>query len=61
MKFSEYLNTVRIEESKKYLLDLNYSISDIAVMMGFSDQSYYTKVFKIYENISPGKYRKMHN
>lgn len=61
MKFSEYLNMVRIEESKKYLLDLNYSISDIAVMMGFSDQSYYTKVFKTFENISPGKYRKMYN
>ncbi|GMQ63500.1 PocR ligand-binding domain-containing protein [Vallitalea maricola] len=61
MKFSEYLNMVRVEESKKYLLDLKYSISDIAVMMGFSDQSYYTKVFKNYENISPGKYRKMYN
>lgn len=61
MKFSEYLNMVRVEESKKYLLDLKYSISDIAVMMGFSDQSYYTKVFKNYESVSPGKYRKMFN
>lgn len=61
MKFVEYLNMVRVEESKKYLMDLKYGISDIAVMMGFSDQSYFTKVFKKYENMSPGKFRKMHN
>lgn len=61
MKFSDYLNMIRIEESKKYLLDLSYNISDIAVIMGFSDQSYYSKVFKNYEKISPGKYRKTYN
>lgn len=60
MKFCDYLNMVRIEESKKYLLDVHYSISDIAVIVGFNDQSYFTKVFKNYEKISPGRYRKMY-
>lgn len=60
MKFCDYLNMVRIEESKKYLLDIHYSISDIAVLVGFNDQSYFTKVFKNFEKISPGKYRKMY-
>lgn len=58
MTFSEYLNYVRVEESKKYLFDLEYNISEIATMVGFSDQSYYTKVFKKREGISPGQYRR---
>lgn len=60
MKFCDYLNMVRVEESKKYLLDIHYSISDIAIMVGFNDQSYFTKVFKNFEKLSPGKYRKMY-
>jgi YesN/AraC family two-component response regulator len=58
MTFSEYVNYVRVEESKKYLLDLEYNISEVATTVGFSDQSYYTKVFKKREGISPGQYRR---
>ena len=59
INFIDYLNKVRIEESKKYLTDLKISLSDIANTVGFTDQSYYTKVFKKIEGISPGQYRKM--
>ena len=59
INFIDYLNKVRIEESKKYLTDLKISLSDIAHTVGFTDQSYYTKVFKKIEGISPGQYRKM--
>ncbi|MGH4050855.1 MAG: PocR ligand-binding domain-containing protein [Clostridium sp.] len=59
INFIDYLNKVRIEESKKYLTDLSSSLSDIAHNVGFTDQSYYTKVFKKIEGISPGQYRKM--
>jgi len=46
MTFIEYLTMIRVEESKKYLVDSKQSISDIAMRMGFSDQSYFSKVFK---------------
>ena len=59
INFIDYLNKVRIEDSKKYLMDLKISLSDIAHTVGFTDQSYYTKVFKKIEGISPGQYRKM--
>lgn len=59
MNFIDYLNKVRIEESKKYLADLRMSLSQIAHMSGFTDQSYYNKVFKKIEGISPGQFRKM--
>ena len=55
----DYLNKVRVEESKKYLSDLKIPLIDIAQTVGFRDQSYYTKVFKKIEGISPGQYRKM--
>lgn len=59
MNFIDYLNKVRVEESKKYLADLKLSLSDIAHIVGFTDQSYYSKVFKKVQGTSPGQYRKM--
>ncbi len=59
MTYIEYLTMIRIQESKKYLVDTNQSISDIALRLGFSDQSYFSKVFKKLEGTTPGKYRKM--
>ncbi len=55
----DYLNKIRVEESKKYLIDFKIPLSDVAHAVGFSDQSYYTKVFKKIEGVSPGQYRKM--
>lgn len=59
INFTDYLNKVRVEESKRYLPQLNYSLSEIASLVGFADQSHFTKVFKKIEGITPGKYRKM--
>lgn len=58
VNFSDYLNTVRVEESKRYLLDLEAPLSGIGPMVGFSDQSYFTKVFKKIVHVSPGQYRR---
>lgn len=55
--FKEYLNMVRIEESKRLLTNTDFSIIDIAVSVGFEDQSYFSKVFKKYTGITPKHYR----
>lgn len=55
--FKEYLNMVRIEESKRLLANTDYSIIDIAVATGFEDQSYFSKVFKKYTGLTPKQYR----
>lgn len=60
MTFTEYLSLIRVEQSKTYLSDPKYSISDIALRMGFSDQSYFSKVFKKVEGITPGRFRKIY-
>lgn len=55
--FREYLCRLRVEESKHLLLSHQYSLADIAVSMGFPDQSYYCKVFKRIVGVTPGKFR----
>lgn len=55
--FKEYLNMVRIEESKRLLANTDYSIIDIALATGFEDQSYFSKVFKKYTGLTPKQYR----
>ena len=55
--FKEYLNMVRVEESKRLLANTDYSVIDIAVATGFSDQSYFSKTFKKYTGLSPKQYR----
>lgn len=55
--FKEYLNMVRIEESKRLLANTDYSVIDIAVATGFEDQSYFSKVFKKYTGLTPKQYR----
>lgn len=56
--FKEYLNMVRIEESKRLLANTDYSLIDIAVATGFEDQSYFSKVFKKFTGLTPKQYRK---
>ena len=55
--FKEYLNMVRIEESKRLLANTDYSVIDIAVASGFGDQSYFSRVFKKYTGLTPRQYR----
>lgn len=55
--FKEYLNMVRIEESKRLLSNTDSSIIDISLATGFEDQSYFSKVFKKYTGLTPKQYR----
>ncbi|MCJ8013579.1 response regulator transcription factor [Paenibacillus sp. KQZ6P-2] len=59
--FNEYLNRVRIEKAAELLRDKAASISEISGMVGFSDHSYFCKVFKKFTGLSPSQYRRNHN
>jgi len=56
--FNSYLNTIRIEKSKKLLLFDELSLVSIATMVGYEDQSYFSKVFKRLTGIPPHQFRK---
>lgn len=53
-----YLNEKRIEESKNLLENTNHSIADIASMIGFSSQSYFSQSFKKNTYMTPNEYRR---
>jgi AraC-like DNA-binding protein/ligand-binding sensor protein len=54
---SSYLNRLRVEKASHLLTETDLSLSDIAGSCGFEDQSWFSKIFKSYTGISPGKYR----
>ncbi|WP_416149965.1 response regulator transcription factor [Salipaludibacillus sp. HK11] len=56
--FIEYLNKIRIEEAIKLLRSSSSSISEISGMVGYSDHSYFCKVFKKIIGLSPSQYRR---
>ncbi len=56
-RFTAYMNSVRVERAKLLLRDTDIPLVDIAGMVGYEDQSYFTKVFRRVAGLSPGKYR----
>lgn len=54
----EYITHERIDVAKKLLVETNYSIYQIADTVGYSNYSYFTKVFKKLEKMTPQEYRK---
>lgn len=56
--FSTYVNRVRIGHAQSLLLDTSFPLIEIAALVGFEEQSYFSKVFKEITHLSPGKYRK---
>ncbi|MEA5050471.1 MAG: AraC family transcriptional regulator [Oscillospiraceae bacterium] len=58
--FSNYIINVRIEKSKQLLLDGSIKLADVAYLVGFVDQSYFTKCFRKQVGVSPGKFRNNH-
>jgi len=57
--FSTFLNQVRIEKSKRLLLSEDIRLVDVALLVGYEDQSYFSKVFKKLAGTTPGKYREL--
>lgn len=56
--FSHFLNCFRVEKSKKLLEDPTLSLLEVALEVGFTNQNYYTIVFKKITNQTPSSYRK---
>ena len=56
--FVEYLTDIRLDKAEDLLLNTNLSILDISVATGFENQSYFTKVFKGRDGMTPRQFRK---
>lgn len=58
---SDYIQQTRIDEAKKMLIYSKNSISEIAALLQFNDQSYFTRVFKKICGITPMQFRERHH
>lgn len=54
----EYIAKRRIQAAKELLTGSGKSVEEIAAEMGFCSASYFCKLFKRYEGISPSRFRK---
>lgn len=55
---SHYRNLRRIKEAKELILFSNLSMTEIAIMVGFSNSQYFSKFFKDVEGVTPVEYKK---
>lgn len=59
LTFGEYLRKLRIEKAIKLIETKRYSLSEIAYLTGFSDQSHFTRIFKKHTGLLPSAYKKL--
>jgi AraC-like DNA-binding protein len=58
LSFGDYIRRLRIEKSINLLRSSKYSLTEIAYLTGFSDQSHFTRIFKKFTGKNPSAYRK---
>ncbi len=56
--FRAYLNRIRMEKAKGMLLSQDVTMVQVCEDCGFTDQSYFCKVFKKMTGVTPDKFRK---
>jgi YesN/AraC family two-component response regulator len=57
LSFGDYIRKKRIDKAIE-LLQTPYSLTEIAYLTGFSDQSHFTRIFKKHTGKNPSDYRK---
>lgn len=58
--FNDYLNGVRIQKAKEFLVEPTVQISYVSELVGYSSPNYFTKVFKKLTGFTPTTYRRMY-
>jgi len=58
LSFGDYIRKQRIEKAIELLNNSSYSLTEIAYLTGFSDQSHFTRIFKLHTGKSPSVYRR---
>ena len=61
LSFGEYIRKLRIEKAIELIQQHTYTLTEIAYLTGFSDQSHFTRIFKQHTGKSPSIYKKEWN
>ena len=57
---ARFITKNKIDEAKRLLRYSDQPLTSIALYLGFSSQSHFSRVFKIYTSITPNEYREQH-
>jgi len=55
--FSQYLQSIRINEAKKLLLESDLPIKEIVSLIGLNDYNYFNRIFKQWVGVPPAEFR----
>ncbi|GGD47651.1 response regulator [Paenibacillus nasutitermitis] len=58
--FTDWINSLRIEQAASYLVDTDLPSYLIAEQVGYENINYFGRIFKKIKGVSPQKYRSMH-
>jgi AraC-like DNA-binding protein len=58
LSFGEYIRKMRIEKAIELIGNPGFSLTEIAYLTGFSDQSHFNRIFKKHTGVQPSAYRK---
>ncbi|MEB3792511.1 AraC family transcriptional regulator [Acinetobacter sp. IK40] len=60
LQYSDLVKSIRLELAKTYLIKSELSLTEIALLLGYAEQSAFSRAFKQWEKVSPSEYRKNH-
>ncbi len=58
LTFGEYIRKLRIEKAIQLIHSTNHTLTEIAYLTGFSDQSHFTRIFKLHTGQNPSTFKK---
>ena len=58
LSWQQWLDRNREQLARQYLQDPGLGLSDIALLLGFSEQSAFNRAFRRWVGVSPGRYRR---
>ncbi|MEN8250259.1 MAG: helix-turn-helix domain-containing protein [Bacteroidota bacterium] len=58
--FTQYINGIRIKNAKKLLVNTDLKISEICALCGYNNMTYFNRIFKLLNNVTPRAYRNLH-
>ena len=61
MTYSEYVQSIRLDNAEKLLLTTRNAVDEVAHMVGYQNKGYFYKIFIEKYKMTPAKYRKSKN